>query len=119
MSVSLVVNGEPIDALRLAAAQSCGFPLGRNFKLTGTHGRLRARRLRRLHRPESMVRSFAPALMLTVQAQGASVETIEGLSDSGEIADLQAAFRERNALRCGYCTPGDADDGTGLAEPRT
>ncbi|NEV02900.1 (2Fe-2S)-binding protein, partial [Bradyrhizobium uaiense] len=43
---------------------------------------------------------------LTVQAQGASVETIEGLSDSGEIADLQAAFRERNALQCGYCTPG-------------
>ena len=45
-------------------------------------------------------------LMLTVQAQGASVETIEGLSDSGEIADLQAAFRERNAFQCGYCTPG-------------
>ena len=45
-------------------------------------------------------------LMLAVQAQGASVETIEGLSDSGEIADLQAAFRERNALQCGYCTPG-------------
>jgi carbon-monoxide dehydrogenase small subunit len=44
--------------------------------------------------------------MLTVQAQGALVETIEGLSDSGEIADLQAAFRERNALQCGYCTPG-------------
>jgi carbon-monoxide dehydrogenase small subunit len=37
---------------------------------------------------------------------GASVETIEGLSDSGEIADLQAAFRDRNALQCGFCTPG-------------
>ena len=36
----------------------------------------------------------------------ASVETIEGLSDSGEIADLQAAFRDRNALQCGFCTPG-------------
>jgi carbon-monoxide dehydrogenase small subunit len=34
------------------------------------------------------------------------VETIEGLSDSGEIADLQNAFRDRNALQCGYCTPG-------------
>ena len=44
-------------------------------------------------------------LMLAVQAQGTSVETIEGLSDSGEIADLQAAFRARNALQCGYCTP--------------
>jgi aerobic carbon-monoxide dehydrogenase small subunit len=44
-------------------------------------------------------------LMLAVQANEASVETIEGLSDSGEISDLQAAFRERNALQCGYCTP--------------
>jgi carbon-monoxide dehydrogenase small subunit len=34
------------------------------------------------------------------------VETIEGLSDSGEVADLQAAFEQRNALQCGFCTPG-------------
>ena len=45
-------------------------------------------------------------LMLAVQTDGASVQTIEGLSDSGEVADLQAAFRERNALQCGFCTPG-------------
>ena len=45
-------------------------------------------------------------LMLAVQAHGASVQTIEGLSDSGEIDDLQAAFRDRNALQCGFCTPG-------------
>ena len=45
-------------------------------------------------------------LMLAVQCEGAKVETIEGLSDSGEIADLQAAFVARNALQCGYCTPG-------------
>ena len=45
-------------------------------------------------------------LMLAVQADGAVVETIEGLSDSGEVADLQAAFVARNALQCGYCTPG-------------
>jgi carbon-monoxide dehydrogenase small subunit len=45
-------------------------------------------------------------LMLAVQTQNAAVETIEGLSDSGEIADLQAAFRDRNALQCGFCTPG-------------
>jgi carbon-monoxide dehydrogenase small subunit len=44
--------------------------------------------------------------MLAVQCDGATVETIEGLSDSGEIADLQAAFEQRNALQCGYCTPG-------------
>ena len=45
-------------------------------------------------------------LTLAVQADGCTVETIEGISDSGEIADLQTAFRERNALQCGYCTPG-------------
>ena len=45
-------------------------------------------------------------LMLAVQADGATVETIEGLSDSGEVADLQTAFVARNALQCGYCTPG-------------
>ena len=45
-------------------------------------------------------------LMLAVQADGAVVETIEGLSDAGEVADLQAAFVTRNALQCGYCTPG-------------
>jgi carbon-monoxide dehydrogenase small subunit len=45
-------------------------------------------------------------LMLAVQCDGARVETIEGVSDSGEIAELQAAFRDRNALQCGFCTPG-------------
>jgi aerobic carbon-monoxide dehydrogenase small subunit len=45
-------------------------------------------------------------LMLAVQCAGAHVDTIEGASDSGEIADLQRAFIERNALQCGYCTPG-------------
>ncbi|MBM3485959.1 MAG: (2Fe-2S)-binding protein [Alphaproteobacteria bacterium] len=45
-------------------------------------------------------------LMLAVQADGAEVTTIEGLTDTGEIADLQAAFVERNALQCGFCSPG-------------
>jgi aerobic carbon-monoxide dehydrogenase small subunit len=45
-------------------------------------------------------------LMLAVQADGTRVDTIEGLSDSGEIAELQKAFVERNALQCGFCTPG-------------
>ncbi len=45
-------------------------------------------------------------LVLAVQCDGAAVETIEGLSDSGVIADLQTAFQERNALQCGFCTPG-------------
>ena len=45
-------------------------------------------------------------LMLAAQCEGAKVETIEGLSDTGEIADLQEAFEKRNALQCGFCTPG-------------
>jgi carbon-monoxide dehydrogenase small subunit len=45
-------------------------------------------------------------LMLAVQADGAEVVTIEGLTDTGEIADLQAEFVNRNALQCGFCTPG-------------
>ena len=45
-------------------------------------------------------------LMLAVQANGCSVDTIEGLSDSGELKDLQKAFHEKNALQCGFCTPG-------------
>ena len=45
-------------------------------------------------------------LMLAAQCDGAKVETIEGVSDSGEIADLQMAFERRNALQCGFCTPG-------------
>ena len=45
-------------------------------------------------------------LMLAVQCDGAAVETIESISDSGAIADLQDAFQRRNALQCGFCTPG-------------
>lgn len=45
-------------------------------------------------------------LMLAVQADGADVTTIEGLTETGEIADLQKNFVDRNALQCGFCTPG-------------
>ena len=45
-------------------------------------------------------------LMLAVQCDGRVIETIEGISDSGEISDLQDAFAKRNALQCGFCTPG-------------
>jgi aerobic carbon-monoxide dehydrogenase small subunit len=44
-------------------------------------------------------------LTLAAQCDGATVETIEGVSDGGDIADLQDAFRKRNALQCGFCTP--------------
>jgi len=45
-------------------------------------------------------------LTLAAQCDGAMIETIEGVSDAGDIADLQEAFRRRNALQCGFCTPG-------------
>jgi aerobic carbon-monoxide dehydrogenase small subunit len=45
-------------------------------------------------------------LTLAVQCDGAAVETIEGVSDAGTLADLQQAFQARNALQCGFCTPG-------------
>ena len=45
-------------------------------------------------------------LMLAVQCDGARVETIEGVAETDEITDLQEAFIARNALQCGYCTPG-------------
>ena len=45
-------------------------------------------------------------LMLAVQADGCRVDTVEGLSDSKELSKLQKAFHEKNALQCGFCTPG-------------
>ncbi len=104
MAISLDVNGERVDALVLPRLNLADF-LREHLKLTGTHvgcehGVCGACTVRV---NGEIVRS---CLMLAVQMQGASVETIEGLSDSGEIADLQTAFRERNALQCGFCTPG-------------
>ena len=45
-------------------------------------------------------------LILAIQADGTNIETVEGLTASGEIADLQESFVERDALQCGFCTPG-------------
>ena len=50
--------------------------------------------------------SCAVASFSRCSATGADIVTIEGLSDSGEISDLQETFVTRNALQCGYCTPG-------------
>jgi carbon-monoxide dehydrogenase small subunit len=51
-------------------------------------------------------RSVRSCLMLAVQADGCRVDTVEGLTASGIVADLQDEFVRRNALQCGYCTPG-------------
>ena len=102
--ISLEVNGERVDADVLPRLNLADF-LREHLKLTGTHigcehGVCGACTVRV---NGEIVRS---CLILAVQVQNGSVETIEGLSDSGEIADLQAAFRDRNALQCGFCTPG-------------
>jgi aerobic carbon-monoxide dehydrogenase small subunit len=102
--ISLTVNGERISAHVLPRLNLADF-LREHLGLTGTHvgcehGVCGACTVRV---DGDIVRG---CLVLAVQAENALVETIEGLSDSGEIADLQAAFRDRNALQCGYCTPG-------------
>jgi carbon-monoxide dehydrogenase small subunit len=104
MPISLTVNGEAVDAHVLPRLNLADF-LREHLQLTGTHvgcehGVCGACTIRV---NGDIVRS---CLLLAVQAHGAVVETIEGLSDSGEIADLQSAFRTRNALQCGFCTPG-------------
>ena len=45
-------------------------------------------------------------LLLAVQADGAEVQTVEGLAGDGRLTPLQEAFREAHALQCGFCTPG-------------
>jgi carbon-monoxide dehydrogenase small subunit len=104
VAISLVVNGERIETNVLPRLNLADF-LREHLKLTGTHvgcehGVCGACTVRV---DGDIVRS---CLMLAVQAHGTAIETIEGISDSGEVTDLQSAFRERNALQCGYCTPG-------------
>ena len=104
VDIALTVNGEPIEARVLPRTHLADF-LREELGLTGTHtgceqGVCGACTVRL---DGEIVRG---CLVLAVQAQGAAVWTIEGLSDTGEIADLQGVFQERNALQCGFCTPG-------------
>lgn len=103
VAITLTVNGERVDAHVLPRLNLADF-LREQLNLTGTHvgcehGVCGACTVRV---NGDIVRS---CLMLAIQAEGAVIETIEGLSDTGEIADLQEAFKARNALQCGFCTP--------------
>ena len=102
--VAVTVNGEEVRE-RVDARQTLVDFLRDTLALTGTHigcehGICGACTVRL---DGEVVRG---CLVLAVQCDGARVDTIEGVSDSGEIADLQAAFQRRNALQCGFCTPG-------------
>jgi len=103
-SITLVVNGVQVSR-RVAARQHLVDFLREDLGLTGSHvgcehGVCGACTVRV---NGDIVRG---CLMLAVQANGCRVDTIEGLSDSKELAGLQKAFHERNALQCGFCTPG-------------
>jgi carbon-monoxide dehydrogenase small subunit len=102
--IALTVNGELVRE-RVDARRTLVDFLREDLNLTGSHvgcehGVCGACTVRL---DGAIVRG---CLTLAVQCDGATVETIEGASDSGSIADLQDAFRTRNALQCGFCTPG-------------
>ena len=59
----------------------------------------------------SLVKS---CMLLAVQADGATIETVEGLADGEELSKLQQAFKDNHALQCGYCTPGMLMSATAL-----
>ena len=104
IDVSLTVNGEPVEA-RVPAGQHMIDFLRLELGLTGAHascehGVCGACTIRV---DGDAVRG---CLMLAAQADGAEVWTVEGLTDTNAISDLQDAFVARNALQCGFCTPG-------------
>ena len=104
LEINLKVNGEKITRFVPARLNLVDF-LREDLKLTGSHvgcehGACGACTIRVNN---DIVRG---CLMLAVQADGTDVVTIEGLSDSGEIKDLQEEFHNRNSLQCGFCTPG-------------
>ena len=104
METTLTINGESITATVEQRTTLADF-LREQRRLTGIHlgcehGVCGACTIRL---NGDIVRG---CLVLAVQADGGEVETIEGLSESGKISDLQDSFLTRNAGQCGSCTPG-------------
>ncbi len=103
-AIALVVNGEPRRCNVQPRTHLVDF-LREDLGLTGSHlgcehGVCGACTVR-LHG-----RIVRGCLVLAVQADGAEVQTVEGLTRGGTVRDLQDAFIARNALQCGYCTAG-------------
>lgn len=104
MAVTIEINGETVEKAVAPRVTLADF-LRQDMQLTGTHlgcemGVCGACLVLLDGKP------VHSCLMFAVQADGCSVETVEGLTQRGAVADLQKAFHERNALQCGYCTPG-------------
>ncbi|HUL92206.1 MAG TPA: (2Fe-2S)-binding protein [Burkholderiales bacterium] len=104
VEITLTVNGEKVKRTVPARLNLADF-LRIELELTGTHvgcehGVCGACTVRV---DGEIVRS---CLMFAAQADGCAVDTVEGLSDSREIEELQSAFVLTNALQCGFCTPG-------------
>jgi carbon-monoxide dehydrogenase small subunit len=104
IEVTMIVNGEEVRETVEARRTLVDF-LREDLALTGTHVGCEhgVCGVCTVRVDGAIVRG---CLMLAVQCDGKRVDTIEGVSDSGEIEDLQASFVQRNALQCGYCTPG-------------
>lgn len=103
-TITLIVNGETVTRLVDARQHLVDFLRGA-LGLTGSHlgcehGICGACSVRL---DGDVIRG---CLMLAIQADGSTIETVEGLTASGEVADLQENFVERDALQCGFCTPG-------------
>ena len=103
-TITLTVNGDKVTKLVNARQHLVDF-LRSELALTGSHlgcehGICGACSVRL---DGDVVRG---CLILAIQADGTNIETVEGLTASGEIADLQENFVERDALQCGFCTPG-------------
>ena len=102
--VAFVVNGSAISEQVAPRTTLVDF-LRQRLGLTGSHVGCEHGVCGACHvRVDGLV--LRSCLLLAVQADGTEVQTIEGLSSSGEIADLQEAFVRRNAMQCGFCTPG-------------
>ena len=104
LDISLTVNGERVSRSVPVRLNLADF-IRNELQLTGTHvgcehGVCGACTVRV---DGEIVRG---CLMLAVQADGCAVDTIEGMSDSRELEELQSAFVLTNALQCGFCTPG-------------
>ncbi len=102
--ISCTVNGEAVEEIVPARLNLVDF-LREKLDLTGSHvgcehGVCGACTVRL---DGVIVRG---CLTLAAQVNGATIETIEGVTATGEVADLQEAFLARNAAQCGFCTPG-------------